>query len=323
MAGINSRKLLFGKFSKQLHLLKDEGILDLELKYDQTYICPLCLEQFSVEDIISDDTKNFLTEEDAPPDKLGGSRIALTCKRCNSTAGHEIDTHLINRIRMLDNSKYYQGSKHEGFVDFDGQRIQTEISSDGNGTLQLLHKLKNNNPTILEKFIKKVKDSVGDLLDLKQKELKNDSEKVNKALLKTSYILTFSRFGYIFLLDKFYDNIRKEIADQNIPFSGHNFLEKQFTPSQIGTYYILNKDAKSIFNIFSLETQYSQTIVGNIFPISKLSPENVHNRLTSNGYDIGVSGSIGVTLRTTTYDEEADLFSDIEAIKKVYNWYKS
>lgn len=323
MGTINSRKNFFEKFSKQLHLLKDEGIIDIELKYDRTYICPICLEQFSVADITSDDTKNFLTEEDAPPDKLGGSRIALTCKRCNSTAGHEIDTHLINRIRLLDNSKYYKGSKHEGFVDYNGQRIQTEITSDGNGTLQLLHRFKNNNPTTLEKFIKKIKNSVGDLLNLKQKELKNDSEKVNKALLKTSYVLTFSKFGYIFLLDNFYDVIRKEISDNDTPFSGHNFLGEQFTPSQIGTYYILNNDAKSIFNIFSLETQYSQTIIGNIFPISKLFPEEFHNRLTSTGYNIGISGSIGVTLRTTTYDDDADLFSDIEEIKKVYNWYKS
>lgn len=192
-----------------------------------------------------------------------------------------------------------------------------------NGTLQLLHRFKNNNPTTLEKFIKKIKNSVGDLLNLKQKELKNDSEKVNKALLKTSYILTFSKFGYIFLLDNFYDDIRKEISDNGTPFSGHNFLGEQFTPLQIGTYYILNKDAKSIFNIFSLETQYSRTIIGNIFPISKLFPEEVHNRLTSTGYNIGISGSVGVTLRTTTYDDDADLFSDIEEIKKVYNWYKS
>lgn len=321
MAGINSRKLLFEKFSKQLHLLTDEGLIDIELKYSQTYICPICLEQFSVDDIISDDTKNYLTEEDAPPDKLGGSRIALTCKKCNSTAGHEIDIHLINRIRMLDNSKYYPGSRHEGFVDFNGQRIQTEISSDGNGTLQLLHKLRNNNPTTLEKFIKKVKDSVGDLLDLKQKELKNDSDKVNKALLKTSYILIFSKFGYIFLLDKFYDDIRREISDNTTPFSGHNFLGEQFKSSQLGTYYILNKEAKSIFNIFSLETQYSQTIIGNIFPISKLSPEELHNKLTSTGYNIGVTGSVGVTLSTSMYDDEADLFSDIKEIKKVYDWY--
>lgn len=323
MGNINSRKFLFDKFSHQLHLLRNEGLIDIKLKYDQTYICPICLDQFSIDDIVSSNSKNFLTEEDAPPDKLGGSRIALTCKRCNSKAGHEIDIHLINRIRMLDNSRYYQGSKHEGFVDFKGNRIQTEITSDGNGTLQLLHKFKNNNPTTLEKFIDKVKDSVGDLLNLKQKDLKNDSGKVNKALLKTSYILTFSKFGYIFLLDKFYNEIRQQISDNNTPFSGHNFLGEQFKPSQIGTYYILNEEAKSIFNIFSLDTQYSQTIIGNIFPIAKLNPEEVHKKLTSNGYNIGISGSIGVTLRISTYDKNADLFSDIEEIKKVYNWYNT
>ncbi|MDH5034010.1 hypothetical protein [Chryseobacterium cucumeris] len=323
MANINSRRVLFEKFSNQLHLLKKEGIINIELKYEKTYICPICLDQFSIDDIISSDTKNFLTEEDAPPDKLGGSRIALTCKRCNSTAGHEIDAHLINRIRMIDNGRFYPGTTHEGTVEFEGKNIQTEITSDGDGKLQLLHRFKNNNPTFLDKFINNINQNVGKFLNLKQKRLKNDSEKVNKALLKTSYILTFAKFGYIFLLDEYYNNIRKEISDTNTAYSGHVFLAEQFNPTQLGTYYILNKNAESIFNVFSLETKYSQTIIGNILPLRKVKPEEIYNHLTVKGYKIGVPDSIGVTLNVSTYDKDADLFNDMEEINRVLNWYKS
>ena len=58
---LKSREKLFDKFSKQLHLLKNEGLIDIDLKYDETYICPICLDQFEKADLISNKTKNFLT----------------------------------------------------------------------------------------------------------------------------------------------------------------------------------------------------------------------------------------------------------------------
>ena len=70
---LNSRKRLFDKFSNQLHLLKKEGFIDIDLKYERTYICPLCINQFQESDLISSTDKNYLTEEDAPPEKLNGS----------------------------------------------------------------------------------------------------------------------------------------------------------------------------------------------------------------------------------------------------------
>jgi len=137
-----SRNKLFNKFLNQLHLLKEHGLIDIELKYSETYICPLCLEQFEKDDLISDNSRNFLTEEDAPPQKLGGSRIALTCKKCNSKAGYQIDNHLINRIREIDDSNFYKGSQQFGNLEYDGKKVTAEIASNGDGTLTVLHRTK-------------------------------------------------------------------------------------------------------------------------------------------------------------------------------------
>lgn len=258
-----SRNRLFDKFSKQLHLLKENGLLDIKLKYSETYICPLCLKQFQKADLISDNSKNFLTEEDAPPEKLGGSRIALTCKKCNSKAGHQIDNHLINRIKEIDDSNFYKGSKQFRSLEYNGKKVTAEITSNGDGTLTVLHRTKKNNPNLLDKFIYGIKNkTIGPILNIEPKKYKVDSDRVNLALLKTNYIINFSRFGYIFLLDSHYDSIRKQIENMNEGYDGQIFLKDQFSKDKEGMYYVLNQGAKSTFSIFSLKTEYSETLIG-------------------------------------------------------------
>ncbi len=318
---LNNRKALFDKFSSQLHLLNQEGILDLDLKFDKTYICPICTNQFEEKDLVSSPTTNFLTEEDAPPDKLGGNRIALTCKECNSKAGHQIDNHLINRIKQIDEANFYKGSKHYRNFKFEGKKITAELTSNGDGTLSVLHHIKNNNPTLLDKFIYGIKNkTVGPILNLEPKDYGVISDRVNLALLKTNYILTFAKFGYIFLLDPYYDNIREQIRNMNKGYDGQIFLKDQFNRNKVGTYYVLNKGAKSIFNIFSLTSNYSETLIGGILPLPNLSPKQINNTLVQNGYRIGEVGKVGVVLNTSNYDPNADLFNDIDEIKKIINW---
>lgn len=318
---LTSRTKLFDKFSKQLHLLKANGLIDVELKYDETYICPLCLDQFQKTDLISNTSENFLTEEDAPPEKLGGSRIALTCKDCNSRAGYQIDNHLINRIREIDDSNFYKGSKQYGNLEYNGKKVTAEITSNGEGTLTILHRTKKNNPNILDKFIYGLKNkTVGQILNLEPKNYNVDSDRVNLALLKTNYIINFAQFGYIFLLDKHYDSIRQQIKNMNEGYDGQIFLKDQFPKDKEGMYYVLNPGAKSTFSIFLLKTEYSETLIGAILPLPNKTPEEIHYSLTGNGYNIGEKGKVGVSLDTSNYDKGADLFNDLKEIKKIIRW---
>lgn len=319
---LNSRKQLFEKFSKQLHLLKDNGLIDIVLKYDKTYICPICLEQFQEDDLVSS-SLNFLTEEDAPPSKLGGNRIALTCKNCNSTAGHQIDNHLVNRIKENDENSFYKGSTQYRNIEFEGQNITAEITSNGDGTLRVFHKTKKNNPTLLDKFIYGIKNkTVGPLLDLNPKNYDVNPERVNLALLKSSYIITFAKFGYIFLLDDFYQEIRNQIKDMNFGYTGHIFLSKQLEENNTGSYYVMNSGAKSIFNVFTLKTEYSETVISSFIPMPKLTPKEIHYNLIKNGCRLGEVDKVGVSLDVSNYDPNADLFNDITEIKKVINWIR-
>ena len=67
-------KSFFEKSKKQLNILNKKGWLANISSYNNEYICPLCLNKFTAEQM------DELSQEDAPQDKLGGKRIALTCK---------------------------------------------------------------------------------------------------------------------------------------------------------------------------------------------------------------------------------------------------
>lgn len=317
---IERRKTIFNKFSNQLHLLKDAGLIDFELRYEKTYICPICLEQFQENDLISDESRNYLTEEDAPPEKLGGSRIALTCKKCNSTAGHQIDSHLIHKLRNLDDKVYLDSSKQERRIKFEDSSIRGTLTPKGNGLIEVFHSPKNNNPEMLERFIYALKNkSISQLLNLTPRYHNVNDEYVERALLKTAYIITFSKFGYIFLLDNYYDSIRAQIKDINTKFEKHFFIIDQFTNDKVGTYYVLNPKAKSIFNVFSLKTEYSETLIGSIIPFVGNTPESIFNHLIAQA-EIAVEDEIEVVLDTNSFDPNADLFSNMEEIIKIIKW---
>ena len=148
--------------------------------------------------------------------------------------------------------------------------------------------------------------------------LQVDGQKVNRSLLKTSYIITFSKFGYIFLLDNFYHHIRSEIDNLDHDYTGQIFVPNQLTEKQVGTFYINNTGAESILNVFALNTKYSDTIIGSIFPFPGSTPELIQYSLTGNGER--VKDGILVQIDTNNYDNTVDLFSDREEIVKIHSW---
>ena len=176
---------------------------------------------------------------------------------------------------------------------------------------------------MLDKFIYGIKNkTAGPLLDLNPKNYDVNPERVNLALLKTSYIITFSKFGYIFLLDDFYQEIRNQIKDMTFGYTGHLFLSKQLDAKNTGSYYVMNNGAKSIFNVFTLKTEYSETVISSFIPMPKLTPQGIHYNLIKNGYRLREVDKVGVSLDVSNYDPNADLFNDLTEIKKVINWIR-
>ena len=64
--------------------------LALQVPWEHFYVCPLCLHAFNEEAL----TSRQLTLEHVPPQSVGGTRLALTCKACNSGSGAQVDNHM-------------------------------------------------------------------------------------------------------------------------------------------------------------------------------------------------------------------------------------
>ena len=60
------------------------------VSFSPFYVCPLCLHAFGRDAI----QHRVLTFDHVPPRSVGGKRLVLTCKKCNSTAGHAVDAHV-------------------------------------------------------------------------------------------------------------------------------------------------------------------------------------------------------------------------------------
>src|SRR5690348_10203246 len=100
---------LFKLFSQNLDWVKEHPSIRFEPDFSKGYICPLCFDVFYEKDL-DDSLTNHLTLEDIPPDALGGKPLALTCKKCNSRSGHELDAHLLKNLLIADAKMFLPNS---------------------------------------------------------------------------------------------------------------------------------------------------------------------------------------------------------------------
>lgn len=195
-------KPLYNKYITHIELLHNANILT---EIDNDYICPICLRKFSKEQI------SALSLEDAPQDSLGGHKIAITCKDCNNSCGYDVDIHLVNFLKRLDEIDFIEGSTRRIVIPDNGRKINAILEVGINKELKVILPQKINNPQWLQEHINNIKK--GDVIDIKNQRVDIDMKKASTAILKNAYIILFSHFGYSFLLDNHYDRIREQIKN--------------------------------------------------------------------------------------------------------------
>ena len=120
---------LFKIFSKNLEWVKEHPSISFKPDFSNGYICPMCFEVFYEKDLdIS--LPNFLTYEDIPPSSLGGKKLALSCKNCNSKSGHELDVHLLKNLLETDAKMFLPNSKGATRLNLDGNNMNAIINVD-------------------------------------------------------------------------------------------------------------------------------------------------------------------------------------------------
>lgn len=313
------RKGIFDKYSANLDLLASEGLLPgLIKKYEKTYICPICLNHFSENDLdIS--LKNHLTLEDAPPVSLGGTSNTLTCKSCNNGCGTNIDKHLVDRMREMDKEQFVPGAIFEAWFNMGALKVKGLISVMKDGKHKVKFDLKHNNPQILKQFLEHVDSESakgGYILKPILPDSKIDVKKLQLALLKSGYMLVFSKFGYAFILDKAYDRVREQLLNPEKEIYPTNFWFHHFSLKEIPDVpFIIEKGLQSIMPTFALSTNLSLRVFYTIIPLNTKPIESVIDELQKRF-------QIQKTLDIEMYgfSNRVDYLSDIDAIKYMLDW---
>lgn len=311
--GEKKRSLIFDRYAENLLFLKQHNIINVELKFEKTYICPICLNQFSFESL-NQEEENPLTLEDAPPKSLGGKAHVLTCKKCNNTCGYDIDSHLVKRINELDHKDFLPNNEFKARFELNGITVQGMIKIDGDGTMHAYHIDKNNNPILLKDYIKSVKkDVVADMYIVKQKV---NPISFQLALLKTGYLLTFEKYGYSLILDNSYDRIRKQLLNPyEIIYPLDFWFSAPFPKTVYGVPFIIEKGLEAICPIFPLKTAASERVFCTIIPINSIPIENVISELKGR-----LKVEKGFYVAFDPMNGDVNYLEDLTAINKMRKW---
>lgn len=290
---------LYDEYVVNIELLRNESIIKTE---NNDYICPICLREFSKDNI------NKLSLEDAPQYSLGGRKIAITCKECNNSCGHVIDSHLVRFIERLDEIDFVAGSNRRIAILDNNMKINADLEVGDNKGLKMILPQKINNPKQLQEHINNIKE--GDIIDIVNKKKDIDIKKVSTAILKNAYIILFSKFGYDFLLDKHYDRIRQQIINP-MRYIVPDLWTRQSINVKDGIHLSNNNQYRGFFIIYSCKYRTTREHRFCVFIPTPLVP-----------YEFAYHFFDKYEPNTPIHMQNivGDFLTDAEAIKAIHNW---
>jgi hypothetical protein len=183
----------------------------------EIYFCPLCKRGFSRKALEA----KVLTLEHVPPRSLGGKELLLTCKKCNSIAGHTVDSAVHARERQQEFFKALvsRTGKFEGDIKLKmgDETLNFVLVADGESRLVQLRP-RGNDPKaikrlqdeleryVVEKTWNRQKFNVSPVRGFHQWQSKVGD-------LRIAYLLAFAAFGYFYAFNERLDPIREQLAE--------------------------------------------------------------------------------------------------------------
>lgn len=261
--------MLINKYTEQLRILTAMGAANQE-----HYICPFCLQ-------VVDDLEK-ISQEDAPQNSLGGSKIALTCKACNNKYGASIDCHLFNYIEDKEALQFPVGLKRQ-FLFHDKERgrlLRGSLEVGKRRIMKMVLPKSVNAPEELEKEIREL--AVNDVIvgQIKTNPQKRKPRYITAALLKNAYVILFSYFGYTFLVDPYYNLFREQLKNPEAVLIPEGFISREGVFSCLGDGVYVCDDAylRGFLVIMSLKRKENHQF-GVFFPVPLISIEDMADRL--------------------------------------------
>ncbi len=268
----NKKLALFKLFSQNLEWVKEHPAISFRPDFSDGYICPLCFDTFFEKDL-DNSLQNYLTLEDIPPKSLGGKPLALTCKKCNSTSGHELDVHLLNNLLDTDVNMLLPNSKAETTFELNGNKMNGTVEVDEKGTLKFDLHPHRSNPNQAKHFMEDMfpprtiyspifyPDKMfsngykSPTFHMKFKNTSNE-RRAEVALLRIGYLLAFATLGNGFLINGGLYKVREQILNPDMDILPKVFWIKYDFPKEIEGVNIISspKEMQSFLVVFTLKT---------------------------------------------------------------------
>lgn len=177
------------------------------------FICPQCLRAMSREAIADDPT--CVSVEHVPPRSVNGRALVLTCRRCNNTAGHELEKHLAKADAVARG----EAPVGVGYLHLDGMRLPVRECVDPNGGMRMYVNLAVGHAHDRERIQRLILDAINSGGDQIVKGGYEPGPRrwnlacANVARLRAAYLYSFAQYGYSYVLDRRLDVVRETIME--------------------------------------------------------------------------------------------------------------
>lgn len=175
------------------------------------YPCPLCKRAFTQDHL----NAGQLSLEDVPPESIGGWPLLLTCRECNSTAGHEVDVHAANRDRLIESGRLIlsgeEGSAGRVSIEAGGHSIRADLTNLP-GLTELRAVPGGNDPKTVEAFSRVLTGGNTDGMKINLSiHARADNRRADLSLLRAAYLALTAKFGYTYAFHVVLDIVREQI----------------------------------------------------------------------------------------------------------------
>jgi len=190
------------------------------------YYCPICGVGYPESSAI---TGEELTLEDVPPKSIGGKPILLTCRRCNSSAGHTIDVCTGSKIKFEKVGRVICGQE-KGTIPFATLsmadfNIVVSICADQSFDVRPVPNA--NAPATIEKYKEHLINLSGNNTNGFEFKLsmtqKYDYRFFKLSHLKSAFLLVFAWLGYRYAFDPRLEVVRQQIQEPEKDILGTRF----------------------------------------------------------------------------------------------------
>jgi hypothetical protein len=186
------------------------------------YYCPICSLGYPESSAITGDD---LTLEHIPPESIRGKPILLTCRNCNSVAGHTIDVSIASK-RKFEKFKNIVFGQEKGIIPFvtlslGELHVATSIHKEDSFDIRPIEKA--NSPSIIDRYKKHLMNHSNDLQFKVSISHKYDSRLFKLSHLKSAFLIVFSWLGYRYAFDSRLDVVRQQIQEPESDILGTRF----------------------------------------------------------------------------------------------------